>query len=63
MTSFFSVPLSRKNVVDDEKKVKTFERQKQRLAQVADIDELRAHLKAVRTHIDQVKQQPDENTP
>ena len=63
MTSLFSVPLSRKNVVDDEKKVKTFERQKQRLGQVADIDELRAHLKAVRTHIDQVKQQPDENTP
>ena len=50
-------------MVDDEKKVKSFERQKQRLAQVADIDELRAHLKAVRTHIDQVKQQPDENTP
>jgi hypothetical protein len=53
------VPLLRKNRNDDikdEKKIKTFERQKQCLGKIADINELRKHLKAVRTHIDEVKQ-------
>ncbi|CAF1270474.1 unnamed protein product [Adineta ricciae] len=54
------LPLSRKNRHDDgkdEKKVRTFERQKKCLTKVADIDELKQHLKAVRTHIDEIKQQ------
>jgi hypothetical protein len=58
------VPLVRKNRnhdSEDEKKIKTFERQKQCLAKVADINELRKHLKAVRTHIDEVKQTTTEN--
>ena len=37
-------------------KIKTFERQKQCLAKVADITELRRHLTAVRTHIDAIKE-------
>ena len=37
-------------------KIKTFERQKQCLAKVADINELRRHLTAVRTHIDAIKE-------
>jgi hypothetical protein len=50
------VPLSRKNTGDGEaKKIKTFERQKERLAKVADMKELRGHLEAVRTHLEQVK--------
>jgi hypothetical protein len=52
----FTVPLSRKNAFHtEEKTIKTFERQKQRLAKVADMSELREHLKAIRTHVDQVK--------
>ncbi|CAF1100271.1 unnamed protein product [Rotaria sordida] len=50
------LPLSRKNR-NDEIKFKTFERQKQRLVQVADMNELREHLKVVRTHIEEIKQQ------
>ncbi|CAF0986289.1 unnamed protein product [Rotaria sordida] len=50
------LPLSRKNR-NDEIKFKTFERQKQRLVQVADVNELREHLKVVRTHIEEIKQQ------
>ncbi len=55
----FSVPLTRKNKAHDhidENRVKTFERQKQCLSKVADINELRRHLTAVRNHIDEVKQ-------
>lgn len=37
-------------------KIKTFERQKQCLTKVADINELRRHLTAVRTHIDAIKE-------
>lgn len=56
---FVAVPLTRKNKNhdhDNEKKIKTFERQKQCLAKVADINELRRHLTAVRSHIDEIKQ-------
>jgi len=54
------LPLVRKNKNsdhDDERKIKTFERQKQCLTKVTDINELRRHLTAVRTHIDEMKQQ------
>lgn len=56
---FILVPLIRKNknhVQEDENKIKTFERQKQCITKVADINELRKHLTAVRTHIDEIKQ-------
>ncbi len=59
INSFLLVPLTRKNKNsdhNDEKKIKTFERQKQCLSKVADINELRKHLTAVRTHIDEIKQ-------
>jgi hypothetical protein len=55
----FSVPLTRKNKNHDhidENKIKTFERQKQCLVKVSDINELRRHLTAVRSHIDEIKQ-------
>lgn len=55
------VPLIRKNRNDsseDEIKVKTFERQKQCLIKVADMNELRTRLKLVRTQIEEVKQCP-----
>ncbi|CAF1254699.1 unnamed protein product [Rotaria sp. Silwood1] len=53
------LPLSRKtknNISENEIKIKTFERQKQRLVKVADMNELHKHLKVVRTHIEEVKQ-------
>jgi len=64
------LPLSRKNkndVGEDQIKVKTFERQKQHLIKLADMNEIRKHLKVVRSHIEEVKQcqqtatQPKEN--
>ncbi|CAM2714327.1 unnamed protein product [Rotaria socialis] len=53
------LPLSRKNkndVGEDQIKVKTFERQKQHLIKLADMNEIRKHLKVVRSHIEEVKQ-------
>ena len=49
--------LSSENVT----KIKTFERQKQCLSKVADINELRKHLKAARTHIEEAKQTTDKS--
>ncbi|CAF4285541.1 unnamed protein product, partial [Rotaria magnacalcarata] len=59
MISLCLVPLSRKNkneVGEDQIKVKTFERQKQHLIKLADMNEIRKHLKVVRSHIEEVKQ-------
>lgn len=59
LNPFLSVPLTRKNKNhshDEEKRIKTFERQKQCLAKVADVNELRRHLTAVRSHIDEIKE-------
>ena len=61
---FLLEPLSRKNKIDpDEKKVATFDRQKQRLAEIVDLGELREHLQSVRKHLNEVKGVSSPSTP
>jgi hypothetical protein len=53
---FVLEPLTRKNKIDpDEKKIATFDRQKQRLAELVDLGELREHIQSVRKHLNEVK--------
>lgn len=59
-----SGPLARKNLIDPaEKTVRSFDREKQRLADLVDLDEFREHLKNVRSQIDQVRGRSSPRTP